>query len=255
MDGVKKILYMNLGIIILEGGIGTGKSTLGKSIVEYYNSKGLPSVYLPEFGDIDLLNYYISHMKEFAFSFQTIMIRERINLINKALRLIEEGKYLVVVDRGIIGDLCFAKMLHKEGYISDEQYKIYGNLATLDSITNGGGVPIRIVYLRNHVDVLLKRIKKRGIESEIKGYNNKYLEDLLSIHDALLLDPKKSSEEDDVVSKIIKHHGLSSHFSELSSVCKIVTLDYSKDFGGSIDNGGVLSNDIISQVIFKIFNI
>ena len=54
------------------------------------------------------------------------MIRERIRLFEEAYNMITlQGHDIIIIDRGIIGDLCFAKMQYDNKFISEREYKIY----------------------------------------------------------------------------------------------------------------------------------
>ena len=60
--------------ILLEGSIGVGKSTVGKSLEKFFKNIGLKARFYPEYVNEPLLNQYISDMNKYAYSFQLIML-------------------------------------------------------------------------------------------------------------------------------------------------------------------------------------
>ena len=227
-------------IIILEGSIASGKSTLGKSLNVFLQSQGYKSEYLAEFFDKDLLDYYIENKRTQAYSFQIIMIRERIRLFEEANRLIESGLDYVIIDRGLIGDICFAKMLYDDGSLSEREYGIYLGLATRIRVSED--VKKVIIYLKCDIDVIMERIKTRGIESEIKGYKSSYIYNLIDTHEKIFNSMKSSqSDLDEITKKLISFH--KDHY-------KIIEVDYNQRVAAT---GGLINISEIFDVA-KLFD-
>ena len=232
-------------LIILEACIAAGKSTLGCSIAKYYNSKGVKSKYLPEFSYQDFLDYYLDNMKEQAYNFQIHMIRERITLFNKAIRKIKSGKYkIVIIDRGLIGDLCFAKMLYDNGYITQHEYGIYAGMATMNKAKKlPEGVNIDVIYLKSSPEILMERIKRRGIPSEIKKYNIKYITDVCNTHDIICSDNTDVLNQlDETTKRILNYHG---------QYFKVKILNYDQDLSSQIQDNN-LTDSAIENILSKI---
>ena len=159
-------------ILVLEGLIGVGKSTLGRSLFRYFKKKGIDVHWMPEPINEKLLKLYLSNMQKYAFPFQVIVARERIQIYREAARLAEQGKF-VIIDRGLPGDLAFAYMQKTKGFFTEEEFGVY-----LGLIDEEYPVPNTIIYLDCTVETAWKRILVRGIEPEKSSYNLTYLKDL-----------------------------------------------------------------------------
>ena len=169
----KKFKGMKGEIIELEGGIGAGKTTLGKSLAAFLNSIGMDAKFFPEYTNSEFLDAYIGDMPKYAFAFQMFLLAKRIEIYREAERYAATGA-VAIVDRSIIGDMTFAKMQKANGNFTEQDWVIY--LSTMKQEIQKA--PTTLVYLKCDVPTLLDRIKKRGIESEIKGYDSGYLHQL-----------------------------------------------------------------------------
>ncbi len=165
--------------IILEGTIGVGKSTLGRSLTEYLKGVGLPVRFYPEFRNDMLLKQYIGDMKKYAYSFQVIMARERLRIYREACEFSQNGG-ISIIDRSLIGDYTFALMQKEKEFISGDEWDIYLNLIQHDSDAE----PFVTLYLQCSPEEAFARMKKRNIQAEISGYTLDYFEDL---HDAYMV--------------------------------------------------------------------
>jgi deoxyadenosine/deoxycytidine kinase len=87
----------------------------------------------------------------------------------------------VVQDRSVYEDAeIFAKNLHRQGHISDRDYRTYREL--YETMTRFLPAPDLVIYLRAGVDTLLDRIRKRGREFE-QDIDPKYLEQLNRLYE------------------------------------------------------------------------
>lgn len=122
-----KLKYLKGGIYTIEGIIGVGKTTLGRSAERYLNNIGLKEKFYPEYVNKELLAQYIGNMKRYAYSFQMIMLCKRIEIYREAERLAETGG-VALIDRSIIGDMTFARMQKDNGNFTEDEWNIYLSL-------------------------------------------------------------------------------------------------------------------------------
>jgi len=172
-------------VIVLEGLIGVGKSTLGRSLESYLSKNGVEVIWMPEPVNSKLLDLYISDMTKYAFPFQVIIARERIQMYKEAKRYAEEGK-VVIIDRGLPGDLAFAYMQKDKGFFTEKEWEVYRDLISNDKIER----PDAIIYLDCTSETAWRRIQQRGIFSEKNGYNRRYLKDLSDSYEKSLVNHK-----------------------------------------------------------------
>lgn len=161
------------GVFTIEGIIGVGKTTLGRSLEAFLNSIGLKARFYPEYVNKELLSQYIGDMKRYAYSFQMVMLCKRIEIYREAERFANEGG-VALIDRSIIGDMTFARMQKDNGNFTDDEWRIYLSLMKQEIQLT----PTASVYLYCTADTSLARVKQRGIEAEIKGYTREYMEQL-----------------------------------------------------------------------------
>ncbi|MGH1263443.1 deoxynucleoside kinase [Bacillus cereus] len=153
-------------ILLVDGVVGAGKTTLAQLISERYN---IPI--FEELGNPDaerLLNRFYAKKTRWAFTTQIFFANERWEMIKKVH---EEGHG--ILDRSIFGDNIFASMLAEdledggEG-MTWEEYRTYKKL--LDQILVHSQPPELLIYLQCSAEVAKQRIdnRGRGIESEVK---------------------------------------------------------------------------------------
>lgn len=163
--------------LILEGLIGAGKSTMGQSLEKYLNSLGLKAKYFAEFLHKPLLDLYLDNMEKYAFPFQVIIARERLQIYSKARRFSKKGG-ISIIDRGLLGDLTFARMQKEKGFISPSEYETY--LSLLNHKENPE--PYLTIFLECSPQTAFERMKKRNHSSEVSGYTLEYFEQLNSAY-------------------------------------------------------------------------
>ncbi|MFP4374866.1 MAG: deoxynucleoside kinase [Spirochaetaceae bacterium] len=171
-------------MIIVEGQIGVGKTTMGE-ILE--REAGIPLFReLTNPYTLNLLDRFYADKKRWAFTLQIHFLNERFRMIKEIFR--NGGGTL---DRSIFGDRIFAEMLHHDGDMLEEEFETYSTL--LDNMLEHAQNPDLLVYLDCTVDTALERIRRRnrGLES---GIPREYLENLnaryLAWYEAYDLSPK-----------------------------------------------------------------
>lgn len=161
-------------VIVIEGIIAAGKTTLIRDLERRLKERGERVIVKEEKVNTLLLSLYITDMERYAFSFQVIMLNQRLSILRQAQSLKERG-YTVLVDRGLVGDLAFAKM--EKGYFTKEERRCYF------SMLKARERPDRVIYLSVEPEVAMERLRARGNESEVAGYTLEYLRDLKRYHE------------------------------------------------------------------------
>jgi deoxyadenosine/deoxycytidine kinase len=176
-------------VICIEGQIGIGKSTLGKQMETFLRKIGFNAKYYSEYVNQELLAQYISDMKRYSYAFQMIMLCKRMEVYRQALELAKIGG-VAILDRSLIGDMIFAQMQRDNGNISESEWSVYMSVVKQENNLE----PDHVIYLRAPVEKCLERIKKRGIEAEINGYDFKYLKTLEDAHEKVLSNQKNVTQ-------------------------------------------------------------
>ena len=160
-------------VIIIEGQIGVGKTTMGEILesdleIPLYRELTHESTHR-------LLDRFYADKQRWAFTLQVHFLNERFRMIKQIFR--NGGGAL---DRSIFGDRIFAEMLHADGDMNDEEFSTYSTL--LDNMLEHADDPTLLIYLDCSIDTALERIKQRnrGLESTIprsylENLNNRYL--------------------------------------------------------------------------------
>ena len=154
--------------VVVSGNIGAGKTSLSQIISKEMGF----SVYFEDFqGNLFLKNYY-QDMKRWAFATQINFLAIRYEqLINHVLL----SDVPAVLDRSVYEDReVFARSLHEEGLMTDDEWTVYNKL--YDLMVGHLPTPNLLIYLEKDVDELLKNISSRGRDFE--KIPREYLENL-----------------------------------------------------------------------------
>lgn len=152
-----------LDFIVVEGPIGVGKTTLARRLAESFNS----DVLLEAADDNPFLERFYQDPKSVALQTQLFFLFQRARQLQD-LRQADLFSPVRVADFIMEKDRLFAQMT-----LDEEEYKLYEQVyahVTLDAPS-----PDLVIYLQAPVDVLVKRVAKRGRSYE-KQMNAEYLE-------------------------------------------------------------------------------
>ncbi len=142
-------------MIVIEGVVGVGKSSLMNIMTEYgYTAFEEPVV------DNPILDKFYHNRNRYSFPLQVFFLNKRFEHIKKASE-VEKA----VLDRSIYGDAIFARMLNLNDEMSDEEFQIYKEL--LINMLEHVQAPKLMVYLEVSVDEAIRRIHKRGRDYEL----------------------------------------------------------------------------------------
>jgi deoxyguanosine kinase len=152
--------------IAIEGAIGVGKTTLAKNISNTMKCQTL----FEDFSDNPFLqNFYDSNQTN-SFSTQLYFLLKRID----QLALINTSSGMLVSDFYFGKDELFAKL-----NLSDNEYEMYKKIKS--KLEFSPPVPDLIIYLQASTDILLDRIKKRGLMIE-RNIKKKYIDSVNELY-------------------------------------------------------------------------
>ena len=143
-------------MIIVDGVVGVGKSTLMNILAEERNMVPFQEPVV----DNPVLEKFYHDRERYSFPLQAFFLNKRFEHIKKASSLKN-----AILDRSIYGDVIFAKMLNDTKEMSDEEFDIYNDL--FHHMLKHIQAPKLMVYLEISVDNAIDRIQKRGRDYEL----------------------------------------------------------------------------------------
>jgi deoxyadenosine/deoxycytidine kinase len=174
-------------LIIVEGNIGSGKSTTSKELAKRLNLR-----LLSEPVDEELLDLFYKDKERWSFPFQIEMLHRRwaMQMSAAAETMVDGGYEGAMLDRCLWGDLVFAEALFKAGILHKKEWEIY--LTALRNMALVLFPPTILIYLSARPETCLERIKERGRPQEA-GITLEYLQ---TIHEGYLrrLEEAKAGE-------------------------------------------------------------
>lgn len=168
-------------LIILEGIISAGKTTQGLSLAKFLNKNGIKCIFFIEQVNKELLDLYIKNMKEYAFSFQVIVARERINILKNAIEYCKDGT-ICIIDRGLLGDISFARMQYDKKNLTEEEWNVYNKLVRYEKFSE----PDCTLFLDCDIDTAYERLLRRNNKNEVDGYTKEYFKELSTSYNKTL---------------------------------------------------------------------
>ena len=177
-------------MILLEGNIGAGKTTIGQTLSEGQSFGFIeePTSTWREGFAANMLDLFYSDVPRWAFTFQICAFITRAKTWKEVLALTDHSR--VVLERSIFCDrYVFAENCYRSGLMSQTEYQLYCGL--WDFLASNYCVePNLILYMRTPAPICLERLHARGREEE-SGIGLEYLLQLEERHDEWLLnDPK-----------------------------------------------------------------
>ena len=172
------------GVIILEGNIGAGKTTLAHKISAAIKRLGLKSQTHeePASGTNPFLDDYYKDPKATAFKMQMFMLAKRFRTtMNAQCNAADDGGWHVL-DRSYYGDICFANVQRKLGFFDENEFAVY--LEHHRMMRTFLAMPSLAVFLKCGVARCQERICKRARACE-SGIEDSYLSALQSEIDDL----------------------------------------------------------------------
>jgi deoxyadenosine/deoxycytidine kinase len=142
--------------INIAGVVGVGKS----SLCNIFSDLGYKVYHEPVF-DNELLEKFYYNKEKYAFPLQ-------IFFLNKRFEMYKDSNHYPssIMDRSIVEDRIFAKMLRDQGELDIKEYDIYVNL--FNNMMEHVNSPTLMVYLRIKTANVIQRITKRGRKYELE---------------------------------------------------------------------------------------
>jgi len=151
--------------VAVEGNIGVGKTTLAKRLASTFNYQTL----LEEAENNPFLERFYLDRRHNALPTQLHFLFQRSQQF-KALCQDDMFSPLRVADFLLEKDPLFARVT-----LNDDEYNLYRKV--YDQLINDVPKPDLVVYLQAPIDVLMKRVKQRGIAAE-QRIDQEYLQQL-----------------------------------------------------------------------------
>ncbi len=160
-------------LILVAGNIGSGKTSLTERLGQRL---GWHTAYESVLDNPYLPNFY-KDMKTWSFHLQVFFLGHR---AQQHMQMAADPRS-AIIDRSIYEDaFIFCRALNHMGNLNELDYRTYMNVYNL--VVANLPVPSMLIYLRCPVEVLMKRIHKRGRDME-SGIDADYLSLLESYYD------------------------------------------------------------------------
>ncbi len=178
-------------LMLLEGNIGAGKTTLGRTI----NASGLfnfveePTEFWREGFASNMLELFYSDAQRWGLTFQMCALLTRAKTWRQVCHAPDQRS--LILERSVFCDrFVFAENGYRSGLFSVAEYQLYCEMWDF-MVANGGTEPDIILYLRTPAEACLQRIHDRG-RAEEDTISLEYLQHLENLHDEWLLDNPKT---------------------------------------------------------------
>ena len=143
-------------IINIAGVVGVGKS----SLCNIFNELDYKVYHEPVF-DNELLEKFYYDKEKYAFPLQIFFLNKRFEMYKDSTH-----HSASIMDRSIVEDRIFAKMLRDQGELDPTEYEIYVDL--FNNMMEHVNPPNLMVYLRIKTENVIDRIKRRGRKYELE---------------------------------------------------------------------------------------
>ena len=152
--------------IAIEGAIGVGKTTLAKKISDTIKCETIFEDYITN----PFLKDFYDHHQLNSFSTQIYFLLRR---IEQSIE-VRDTKNLLISDFYFGKDELFAKL-----NLNEVEYAMYQEMRK--KLEFNPPIPDLIIYLQASTDILLERIKKRGLDIE-RNIKKKYIDSVNEIY-------------------------------------------------------------------------
>jgi deoxyguanosine kinase len=172
-------MQTSLDFIVVEGPIGVGKTTLAKRLAQSFNS----DVLLEGVEDNPFLERFYQDPRSAALQTQLFFLFQRARQL-QSLRQSDMFRPVRVADFIMEKDRLFAELT-----LDEDEFKLYQQV--YEHVTIDAPVPDLVIYLQAPVDVLRKRVAKRGRDYE-RHLTAEYLERIVESYTRFFYDYAQS---------------------------------------------------------------
>ncbi len=155
---------MSINYLVIEGNIGSGKTTMAQMIGEKYQAK----LVLEQFADNPFLPRFYENQEHYSFPLEMAFLAERYNQLNRELSHFDLFSTFTISDYYFMKSLIFA-----QNTLQPDEYNLYRQFFTI--IYDKMPKPDLYIYLHKDADLLLKNIALRGRSYEA-NISKEYLE-------------------------------------------------------------------------------
>lgn len=169
-------------LVLLEGNIAAGKTTLGQALAadERFAFIPEPVAHWQTGFAANLLERFYHDTPRWAFTMQIGAFVTRLEMFDSL-----PDRDVLVFERSIYCDRhVFAKSLHQQGLMDDTEWALYRHF--WDRLSGVAPAPDAIIYLRTPAEECFRRLGVRG-RAEERGITLQYLAHLEACHDEWLL--------------------------------------------------------------------
>ena len=179
-------MNMKFNFIVIEGNIGSGKTSLSKKIANNFNGK----LILEEFADNPFLPKFYKEAERNAFPLELSFMAERFQQLSG-----EKSKADLFTEFRISDYSFFKSILFAQNNLKEDELNLFNQLYHI--MFSSVRKPDLLVYLHSKVERLQENIKKRGRDYEqnikdeyLKNIEDKYFDYLKKQNDfpVLILD-------------------------------------------------------------------
>jgi deoxyadenosine/deoxycytidine kinase len=171
-------------VIIIEGIIGSGKTTLIHNLKAILEARGKTVTIAVEPVDkwvsSGLLGLFYSDKQRYAYTFQTAVFVDQSRVYNDAIK---SNTDVILLERSLLSNTIFAENLHDNGDMNDLEFRLYQDWSSFWGET-GIFPPNLFVYLNPIVEVAMERTRSRARRGEA-GISEEYQRQIKEKHDAI----------------------------------------------------------------------
>ena len=153
---------MKYRYIVVEGPIGSGKSTLSRLLADRYGA----NLMLEDASANPFLPQFYRDMKRYALATQMFFLFQRVNQL-AAIKQPDLFEKKTIADYMLAKDALFAKLT-----LDDNEFALYSQL--YNHLKPQAPTPDLVIYLQATVNTLMTRIQRRALPME-RGISEEYL--------------------------------------------------------------------------------